>query len=972
MESLMHPIARGKSRSHHFLAYVLVLLALASCQLPQHSEATAKAKTAAAVEVVVSPSDQRAFRYLELPNHLRVLLISDPAADKAAAALDVNAGSREDPADRPGLAHFLEHMLFLGTALYPQAGEYQNYITAHGGSHNAFTAFEHTNYFFDIDARHLEPALDRFSQFFVAPLFTAQYVEREKHAVDSEYRANINDDARRGIDVLKAAVNPAHPFSTFSVGSLDTLSDREGSATRDELLKFYREHYSANRMSLVVIGREPIDQLQAMVTPRFGAVVDHQRSVDPIRQPLFVPGKLPALLQVQPVKQQRSLSMLWPIPDQRDDFRSKSLEYIGNIVGHEGAGSLLSYLKSRGWADGLSAGEGFDFQGGSTFNVSVAMTEAGAAHVDEITDAVYQTLARIRADGVQQWLFDEQKQVAEQRFRFRDHVNAIDEASQLAMNLVDYPPAEVVRGRSLMESFNPVRVRELLGQMTPQNMLMTVTVPGAKADKTSPWYQVPYGEQAIAADLLQRWQAVTVNPAIELPAPNPFIAENLDLKSVSGPQIKPVLLAKTPALQVWYAPDNQFHQPKASVALSLRSPVAADTPQHLVLTELLTRMIDEDLNEFSYPAALAGLHYSLASNGRGINIKLHGYDDKQPELLTRILATLRTSKLEQARFERIRREYQRELEDENKRPPYQLLIDDLADVLNRQRWPETTLVQFAAKADVRQLQQFAGQLLAAGEIKMLVYGNASADDARALGALVDRQLAQRLRPTAAPVLEILQLPAGALRRELQVPHDDAGLLWYRQAADNARKTRAALGVSAQILASDFYTRLRTQQQLGYIVMSTPYPVRDVPGLVFLVQSPVAGTEPLANAYTEFLQHWAQYDEAALRKLFDRHRAALANRLAEAPKNQSEQFDRFWLDLSDGDDSFNSRELLLAEVQKLSFDDWLVLFHRDVTALNAPSLWLAIDGKFHDAALRTGKPVGELKRFRANQRFYRFP
>lgn len=968
----MHPIARGKNRYHHFLVYVLALLALTSCQLPQHTALPVKARAAAPVEVVVSPNDQRAFRYLELPNHLRVLLISDPTADKAAAALDVNAGSRQDPADRPGLAHFLEHMLFLGTALYPQAGEYQNYISSHGGSHNAFTAFEHTNYFFDIDARHLEPALDRFSQFFVAPLFTAQYVEREKHAVDSEYRANINDDARRGIDVLKAAVNPAHPFSSFSVGSLDTLSDREGKPTRDDLLKFYREYYSANRMSLVVIGRESIEQLQAMVTPRFGAVVDHQRSIGPIRQPLFVPGKLPALLQVEPVQQQRSLSILWPIPDQRDDFRSKSLEYIGNIVGHEGAGSLLSYLKAQGWADGLSAGEGFDFQGGSMFNVSVAMTEAGAAHVDDITDAVYQTLARIRADGVQQWLFDEQKQVAEQRFRFRDHANAIDEASQLAMNLSDYPPAEVVRGRSLMESFNPARVRELLGQMTPQNMLMTVTVPGVKTDKTSPWYQVPYSEQPIATDLLQRWQAATVNPAIELPAPNPFIAGHFDLKSTSGPQVKPVLLEKTPALQVWFAPDNQFHLPKATVALSLRSPTAADTPQHVVLTELLTRMISEDLNEFSYPAALAGLHYSLASNGRGINVQLQGYDDKQAELLTRILSTLRAPTLDAARFDRIKREYQRELEDENKRPPYQLLIDDLADMLNRRRWPETTLVQFATKAEVKQLQQFAGQLLAAGEIKMLVYGNASADDARALGALVNGQLAQRLRPTPAPAVEVLRLPAGELRRELPVPHDDAGLLWYRQAADNSRKTRAALGVSAQILASDFYTRLRTQQQLGYIVMSTPYPVRDVPGLVFLVQSPVAGTLPLADAYTEFLQDWAQRDEAELHKLFDRHRAALANRLAEAPKNQAEQFDRFWLDLSEGDNSFSSRELLLSEVQKLNFEDWLALFHRDVTAPDAPSLWLAVDGKFHDAVLDKGDPVGDLERFRARQKFYRFP
>jgi secreted Zn-dependent insulinase-like peptidase len=62
-------------------------------------------------------------------------------------------------------------MLFLGTEKYPDADEYQTFIAQHGGSRNAFTAKEHTNYFFDIENASLEPALDRFSQFFTAPLY---------------------------------------------------------------------------------------------------------------------------------------------------------------------------------------------------------------------------------------------------------------------------------------------------------------------------------------------------------------------------------------------------------------------------------------------------------------------------------------------------------------------------------------------------------------------------------------------------------------------------------------------------------------------------------------------------------------------------------------------------------------------------------------------------------------------------------
>ncbi|MEH6466886.1 MAG: insulinase family protein, partial [Porticoccus sp.] len=152
--------------------------------------------------IVRSDSDHSEYRYLRLPNQLQVLLVSDKKADKAVAALDVFVGSSHDPVQRQGLAHFLEHMLFLGTDRYPEADEYQAFISQHGGRHNAYTSFDHTNYFFDINPGDLEPALDRFSRFFVAPLFNAEYVEREKNAVHSEYKARIKNDYRRQLNVF--------------------------------------------------------------------------------------------------------------------------------------------------------------------------------------------------------------------------------------------------------------------------------------------------------------------------------------------------------------------------------------------------------------------------------------------------------------------------------------------------------------------------------------------------------------------------------------------------------------------------------------------------------------------------------------------------------------------------------------------------------------------------------------------------
>ncbi|KAK6060906.1 peptidase, M16 family [Cooperia oncophora] len=137
-------------------------------------------------DIVKSPSDQREYRGLELTNGLRVLLVSDPTTEISAAAMDVNVGSLMDPWELQGLAHFCEHMLFLGTDKYPKEDEYMSFISENGGMYNATTDNDHTTFFFNIKPEKLKEALDRFVQFFLAPKFTPSMTEREVWTIESE------------------------------------------------------------------------------------------------------------------------------------------------------------------------------------------------------------------------------------------------------------------------------------------------------------------------------------------------------------------------------------------------------------------------------------------------------------------------------------------------------------------------------------------------------------------------------------------------------------------------------------------------------------------------------------------------------------------------------------------------------------------------------------------------------------------
>ncbi|RHY91232.1 hypothetical protein DYB37_000502 [Aphanomyces astaci] len=191
--------------------------------------------------IEVSLQDSRLYRAFTLPNCLEVLLVSDAASEKAAAAMAVQVGHQSDPADIPGLAHFLEHMLFLGTEKFPDETSYKKYLSAHGkfalpcswdaydaagGRSNASTSAVDTNYYFDVGPAHLHGALDRFAQFFVAPLFTPSATEREMKAVDAENAKNYQNDARRLYQLSKSLANPLHPFHKFGTGNLHTLGHR--------------------------------------------------------------------------------------------------------------------------------------------------------------------------------------------------------------------------------------------------------------------------------------------------------------------------------------------------------------------------------------------------------------------------------------------------------------------------------------------------------------------------------------------------------------------------------------------------------------------------------------------------------------------------------------------------------------------------------------------------------------------------
>jgi secreted Zn-dependent insulinase-like peptidase len=919
------------------------------------------AVTSHAVQVLDKPvqgeTDTRTYRNLVLDNGMKVLLISDPQTDKSAAALDVATGSKDDPKDRQGLAHFLEHMLFLGTKKYPKSGEYQAFISDNGGSHNAFTSLEHTNYFFDIDPQQLKPALDRFAQFFIEPLFNTAYVDREKNAVNSEYQARIRDDSRRIADVYRELYNANNPAATFSVGNLSTLADNQNSKVRDDLLKFYEQHYSANTMTLVVLGREPLSELQTMVEQFFTAVPDHKRSIDQSAKPVFRDGLLPARLLVKSNQDERHLQLVFPLPSMQQFYRVKPDVYVSYLLGHESEGSLFSVLKQRGWAESLAAGSGLSNRFAATFDIDIKLTEEGYLHINDITALFFQAVQLLKEKGVVSWQYNEQKALSELSFRFHEKQDAMEYVSELANNLQYFPAADVLRGQYLMEGINTDLVNDLLMRLNPANMLMVVSAPDIESSKKSQFYNTPYTVEPVSQDALNAWEQNSVAAGlpvsgIRMPVENVFIPDKLKIKSaplfslIGHAPTVPQKIVSRDNYNVWFLQDTTFKVPKGSVMVYARSRFASDSVRNAAMAELFVRLLNDKLNPLLYTARLSGLDFSISKRSRGIAFQLTGYSDKQGLLLKSVMDAFHNPVFDEARFALLKAQWTDELRNADKQSPYIPLMQDVPAVLMHGYWGRKNYLQTLDTIKLKEVQDYMLEYSQTIQADVLVYGNFYEAEAEKLAKVVENTVSLSTTKLSDVPARVVALPAVA-EPYLYIDaleHSDAAIIKYFQAPTDNVQQQVHMAMLAQVLGSPFFNALRTEQQLGYVVSGRYMPLARVPGLTLLVQSPSHSVGEINRRMDEFIRDYFRFVNVQDDAWFEQQKQALLTQLQEKPKNLAEQTAEFWNDMALAYTNFDHREQQIAALQKMTRKDLLDTYRIVLLEKQSRELLLLSPGK----------------------------
>ncbi|OIV95653.1 hypothetical protein TanjilG_01447 [Lupinus angustifolius] len=873
--------------------------------------------------VLKSPNDRRLYRLVELQNGLRALLVHDPEI------------------------YPQEHMLFMGSEEFPDENEYDSYLSKHGGSSNAYTETEHTCYHFEVKPEFLKGALQRFSQFFISPLVKTEAMEREVLAVDSEFNQALQSDACRLQQLQCHTSTPGHPLNRFFWGNKKSLVDamEKGINLREHIFKLYNDHYHGGLMKLVVIGGvicfvndiDSLDLLESWVVELFGAVKKGPQ-VKPkfsAEGPIWKSGKV---YWLEAVKDVHILDLSWKLPCLHQEYLKKPEDYLAHLLGHgptfssvalfnkniinlsEGRGSLLSYLKARGWATSLSAGVGdegiYRSTIASVFVMSIHLTDSGVEKIFDIIGSVYQFLKLLRQTSPQEWIFNELQNIGNMEFRFAEEQPQDDYAAELSENLQFYPPEHVIYGDYVFKTWDEQLIEQILGFFIPENMRVDVVSKlflKSEDFQSEPWFGSRYVEEDIAQNLMELWRnPPEIDSSLHLPSKNEFIPSDFSIRADDS-RINDFTNATSPRciidealIKFWYMLDSTFKVPRANTYFRINLKGGYDNAKSCVLSELFIHLLKDQLNEIIYQASIAKLETSVSYVGDKLELKVYGFNEKLPVLLSKVLSVAKSFMPTDDRFKVIKEDMERTLKNTNMKPlshssylRLQVLCESFYDVDEKLHYLNDLFLD--------DLKAFIPELRSQLYIEGLCHGNLSEEEAISISNIFKVNFPVNSLPIESRHAErVICFPSGAnLVRDVSVKNklekNSVIELYFQIEQDvgvESTKLKALIDLFDEIVEEPLFNQLRTKEQLGYVVQCSPRITYRVFGFCFCIQSSEYNPVYLQTRVDNFIDGLEELLDGLDGDSFENYKSGLMAKLLEKDPSLSYESNRLWNQIVD--------------------------------------------------------------------------
>ena len=887
--------------------------------------------------MIKSKYDQRKYKVYTLKNKLEVMLISDKITEKSSVSMNIGVGCFQDPEMLPGLAHFLEHMLFMGTKKYPDENDFSNYLSKNGGIHNAFTSPDTTNYHLEINSDGFKGALDRFAHFFIDPLFNKGSIDRELNAINSEHSKNLQNDIRRIISILRVLSKKDHPSYKFCTGNLETLRDipkKKGVNIYDEVLKFYNKWYSANIMKLVVLDKEPLDKMEKMVSKLFDQiknfnVVVQKNKINPYNEERLRVYSIP-------INNIDKLEIYWSLDSKDEKYFRSSLYFIYEMLDYKGSDSFFSLLKSMGLIYDLSFGY-LNYNNLSYYlgYISLNLTKKGLHNINKISELIYQFINYVKGmdKDILEERFRDLNDIAALNFMFKSKEDSLNYTIQISQNMDVYEKKYYLVGDILMRKFKYPLVIDILNNMLQQisiNLVLskdlldvdkceslTPTISGKKDDFIKEHY---YGTEYKITKQKKYDLSISrkISDNITFPRKNKYIPTNFKIKQIKNRMKYPISLISDKSVEVWFKQDWKFKKPICFMFLQLINPITGSTADNFVLCSLFCNIINDVLIEKLNSAYMVGNVVKLYSAMEGINIFMYGYDDKFSDLIIDTFHEIITEPLKEHIYNTKKDSLIKYYTNKNYQSPIsqgymhirEIMINNIIYLKDKRK----SVKELTFKKIVKFKKEFFRNLY----LKFLIQGNVTTDEAKNHINSVRNSMNYKNIP-AYPTYNIIKLENKRYIFETKSTNKkevDSAIISLYQFGKMNFKLYLLVELLHTIIDESFFDILRTKEQLGYLVSSKIIYLDKIICLAFEIQSSVKDPRYLQSRIDNFLTEF----RSKIVKMTDNQFESYIRSVMEIKKmkyiNLEEEFDNNCTEIKINEYIFNRKSIDVNYLKRL--------------------------------------------------------
>lgn len=883
------------------------------------------------------------FLPLQLDNKLEALIVHDPRFKKSSAAMAVMVGSLEDPQNALGMAHYLEHMLFLGTKDFPKPEEYSTYMEIHGGWDNAYTSDEVTNYMFEVDHGAVEGALQRFSRFFVDPLFTGEFLDREKNAVNNEFEKNIKQDNWRMDRFINTLSIPGHPYNKFSTGNTQTLK----AVTRDNVIEFYKKYYSANNMKLVVMSARPLKETKAWVEKYFKDVpnLNVQR---PKYEDMFLDQKSDKRVHfIKSINDVEELTVLFNVPDDLPYWESKPLSVIGRLIGDEGKGSLLSYLKEKGLVLNISVETMW-----RGMAVHAELTKQGRKDYQQVLKAIFSYIQFIKAKGYPEYLFKDEKNLRQIDLDNLEPSSSGGRAAWFARAMTDYPVVEFLERNFLLSKYSVEDFNKFLGYLEPQKAHVIVSSLNEKTDRKEDIFGIEYSSQALPKELLLASPELT---AYVYPEQNKYIPSDFSLVRSSRKVYTPEASGLDKERGKISVQTDTEGIAKSTLRIHVISAVEHNV-RNKVMMDLYAQSKREEQREWLYPISEARADFGISSRrGDEMDIDIAGYSQRLMAIFSDGLknpstgAKINTLNISEKTFNDIKDRYKRDLLNIEELVAYSRLSLESGSIADSKGMDWHEYAKAVDGIQLSDVQKYIGEFFTSIYVKGYAYGNI---EKKSLVECVDKLFeitqAQPLAQATALNKEskFRVVPAGKKYSVVVTGRNNnhAHQAYYRL-SDWTIENHARGLVLDQMMSQPYFSELRTKQQLGYVARAGVANHSGYIALASMIQSSQTESIELQKKSDAFLKAFLK-EKAS--KMTDEElkpfKESIVNELLMVPNTLNERAGQFFAAASKYDGRFGIRKEIADAVQKITAEDLKAFISTTVLSENQGLLVYYYAGK----------------------------